>query len=119
MGLAGTPGIATARRGIGRSGGEFDKTVVLVPGARLGPYEILELLSRGGMGEVHRALDTKLRRDVAIKVLPASFANDVDRLHRFEREAQLLASLSHPHIGAIYGMEQSQDCVGLILELIG
>jgi len=68
----------------------------LTAGARLGPYEILSLLGRGGMGEVYRAKDTRLRRDVAIKVLPPSFVADPDRVQRFEREAQVLAALNHP-----------------------
>jgi eukaryotic-like serine/threonine-protein kinase len=83
-------------------------------GARLGPYEIVAAIGAGGMGEVYRARDTRLQRDVAIKVLPETFAADPDRLARFEREAQLLASLNHPHIGAIYGLEER----ALILELV-
>ena len=75
----------------------------LHPGARIGAYEIVSLLGAGGMGEVYRARDTKLNRDVAIKVLPAAVAGDPERLARFQREAQLLASLNHPHIAAIYG----------------
>src|SRR5262245_11601047 len=86
----------------------------LGPGARLGPYEIVSAIGAGGMGEVYRARDTRLHRDVAIKVLPDAFAADPDRLARFEREAQLLASLNHPHIGAIYGLEER----ALILELV-
>ena len=77
----------------------------LAPGTSLGPYHIESLLGAGGMGEVYRARDAKLHRDVAIKVLPAAFAADPERLARFEREAQLLASLNHPNIGAIYGLE--------------
>src|SRR5512138_3034981 len=86
----------------------------LGPGARLGPYEIVSAIGAGGMGEVYRARDTRLQRDVAIKVLPETFAADPDRVARFEREAQLLASLNHPHIGAIYGLEER----ALILELV-
>ena len=86
----------------------------IAPGTRLGVYEVVSLLGAGGMGEVYRARDTKLQRDVAIKVLPAAFAGDPDRLARFEREAQLLASLNHPNIGAIYGIEEK----ALILELV-
>ncbi len=78
----------------------------LAPGARLGPYEILSALGAGGMGEVYRARDSRLQRDVAIKVLPASFAADPERLARFEREAQMLAALNHPNIAAIYGFEE-------------
>jgi serine/threonine protein kinase len=73
----------------------------LSPATRLGPYEIVESLGQGGMGEVYRARDTKLNREVAIKVLPASFATDVDRLARLQREAQTLASLNHPNIAQI------------------
>ena len=77
----------------------------LAPGARLGPYEIVGALGAGGMGEVYRARDTRLQRDVALKIIPAAFAADPERLARFEREAQVLASLNHPHIAAIYGIE--------------
>ena len=79
----------------------------LTPGTRLGPYEVVSPLGAGGMGEVYRARDTKLNRDVAIKVLPDAVAQQPDRLKRFEREAQLLASLNHPHIAQIYGLESS------------
>ncbi|MBK5256775.1 MAG: protein kinase [Vicinamibacteria bacterium] len=72
---------------------------------RLGPYEIVGAIGTGGMGEVFLARDTKLNRDVAIKVLPAAFADDPERLARFTREAQTLASLNHPNIAAIFGME--------------
>ncbi|HEY7057490.1 MAG TPA: protein kinase [Vicinamibacterales bacterium] len=92
--------------------------MALLRGDRFGAYEILTPLGSGGMGEVHRAHDTKLRRDVAIKVLPASLANDPDRLLRFEREAQVLASLNHPHIAGIHGVEEAHGTVGLILELV-
>jgi eukaryotic-like serine/threonine-protein kinase len=78
--------------------------VTLTPGTRLGPNEILAALGTGGMGEVYRARDTKLGRDVALKILPDTFAADPERLARFQREAQVLASLNHPHIGAIYGL---------------
>jgi Tol biopolymer transport system component len=87
-------------------------------GARLGPYEIVGPLGAGGMGEVYRARDTRLQRDVAIKTLPAGFTRDADRLARFEREAQLLASLNHPNIAAIYGVEESDGHRALILELV-
>ncbi len=76
----------------------------LQPGTRLGPYEITAQIGEGGMGEVYRATDTKLDRDVAIKVLPASLAGDPDRIARFQREAEVLASLNHPNIAAIYGL---------------
>ena len=81
----------------------------LPAGSRIGPYEILGSLGAGGMGQVYRARDAKLHRDVAIKVLPDPFAHDADRVARFEREARLLASLNHPNIAAIYGLENSHD----------
>ena len=80
--------------------------MLLSPGTRLGPYEITGAIGAGGMGEVFRARDTKLNRDVAIKVLPAAFADDPERLARFTREAQTLASLNHPNIATIYGIEE-------------
>src|SRR5579864_3786027 len=86
----------------------------LAPGTRLGPYEILAPLGAGGMGEVYRARDTKLKRDVALKVLPEAFANDPERMARFQREAEVLASLNHPNIAAIYGVEDR----ALIMELV-
>jgi len=85
---------------------------------RIGPYQILELLGKGGMGEVYRALDSKLGREVAIKVLPPDVTADSDRLSRFEREARVLASLNHPHIAAIYGLEESEGIRALVLELV-
>ena len=87
-------------------------------GDRLGPYEITGELGAGGMGIVLRARDTKLDRDVALKVLPEAFKSDPDRLARFEREAKLLASLNHPNIGSIYGIEESQGTRALVLELV-
>jgi Tol biopolymer transport system component len=90
----------------------------LSPGVRLGPYEILSPLGAGGMGEVYRAADTKLKREVAIKVLPESLAQDPERLARFEREAQVLASLNHPHVAAIYGVEDSTSVKALVMELV-
>src|SRR5262249_51410327 len=90
----------------------------LTAGAHLGSYEILAAIGAGGMGEVYRARDTKLNRDVALKVLPDLFAADLDRLARFKREAQVLASLNHPHIAAIYGFEDSESVHALILELV-
>jgi len=92
--------------------------LALTPGARLGPYEILSPLGAGGMGEVYRARDTKLNRDVALKILPATFADDPDRLGRFHREAQVLASLNHPNIAHIHGIEDSDGVVALVLELV-
>ncbi|PYR72562.1 MAG: hypothetical protein DMF87_27755 [Acidobacteria bacterium] len=87
-------------------------------GTHLGPYEILSAIGVGGMGEVYRARDTKLGRDVALKVIPDTFALDPDRLARFQREAQVLASLNHPHIAAIYGFEDSGETHALVLELV-
>ena len=87
-------------------------------GARLGPYEVVCPLGAGGMGEVYRARDTKLQREVAVKVLPEHLATDRDRLARFEREAQVLASLNHPHIAHIYGFEESGHTQALVLELV-
>ena len=87
-------------------------------GTKLGHYEILSLLGKGGMGEVWRARDTKLGREVAIKTLPEEFAQDADRLARFEREAKLLASLNHPNIAAIHGFEEDNGTHFLVLELV-
>ncbi len=92
--------------------------MALADGTRLGPYEILSPLGAGGMGEVYRAKDTKLHREVAIKVLPEVFSQDRERLVRFQREARLLASLNHPNIGAIYGLEESDGVRFLVLELV-
>ncbi|HEY3217442.1 MAG TPA: protein kinase [Candidatus Eisenbacteria bacterium] len=92
--------------------------MTFAPGTKLGPYEILEPLGAGGMGEVYRARDPRLSREVAIKALPDAFAADPDRLARFEREARLLASLSHPHVAAIHGVEESGGDRFLILELV-
>jgi len=78
--------------------------MALQPGMRVGVYEIVALLGKGGMGEVYRARDAKLGRDVALKVLPEAWLTDPDRRARLEREARVLASLNHPHIGAIYGV---------------
>src|SRR5262245_45162151 len=87
-------------------------------GTRVGTYEFVSLLGAGGMGEVYRAHDRKLRRDVAIKVLPAVVANDPSRVSRFQREARTLAALNHPYIGAIYGLEETDNGYALVLELI-
>jgi serine/threonine protein kinase len=92
--------------------------VALESGSKLGPYEIVTLLGRGGMGEVYRARDPKLRRDVAIKVLPTNVAQDGDRLARLHREAQTLAALNHPHIAHIHGLEDSGGTPALVLELV-
>src|SRR3984885_10109066 len=88
--------------------------MTLTAGTRLGPYEILAPIGAGGMGEVYRAKDTKLKRDVALKVLPDSFAGDPERMARFQREAEVLASLNHPHIAQIYGVEER----ALVMELV-
>ena len=90
----------------------------LSPGAPFGPYEILAPLGVGGMGEVYRARDLTLRRDVALKVLPDDVARDADRRARFERESHVLAALNHPHIAAIYGVAENQGVTALVLELV-
>ena len=90
----------------------------LTPGTRLGPYEIVAPLGAGGMGEVWRARDPRLGRDVAIKALPELFARDPERLARFEREAKLLASLSHPNIAGIHGLEEVEGHRYLVLEFV-
>ncbi len=87
-------------------------------GSRLGPYEITAKLGEGGMGEVYRATDSRLKREVAIKVLPAAFTEDKERLARFEREAQLLAQLHHPNIASIFGLEESGGAKALVMELV-
>ena len=92
--------------------------MTLPAGTRLGSYEVVDLLGAGGMGEVYRARDTRLKRDVALKILPASFASDPERLARFQREAEVLASLDHPHIAAIYGIEDSNGTMALVLQLV-
>ncbi len=92
--------------------------MALRPGTRLGVYEISAPIGAGGMGEVYRARDPKLNRDVALKVLPDDFATDPERLARFKREAQVLASLNHPNIAAIYGLEDSGETHALVLELV-
>ena len=90
----------------------------LGPGFRIGPYEIVALLGAGGMGEVYRARDTRLKRDVALKFLPEAVAADPERLARFEREAQALAALKHPHIATIHGIEDAAGARALVLELV-
>ena len=92
--------------------------MLLDPGTTLGPYAVTAKIGEGGMGEVYRARDTKLDRDVALKVLPPAFTDDPDRLARFEREAKVLASLNHPNIGHIYGLEEAEGQKALVLELI-
>ena len=92
--------------------------MALRAGARLGVYEIVSPLGAGGMGEVYRAKDIKLGRDVALKILPTSFTSDPERVARFRREAHILAALNHPHIGAIYGLDESNGTQFLVLELV-
>jgi serine/threonine protein kinase len=89
-----------------------------VIGQRIGPYEILAKLGAGGMGEVYRATDTNLKRQVAIKVLPATLAGDPERLARLQREAEVLASLNHPGIAHIYGLEDADGAKALVMELV-
>src|SRR5262245_20367413 len=89
-----------------------------VIGQSLGPYEVLAKLGEGGMGEVYRARDTRLKRDVAIKILPAEFATNPDRIARLQREAEVLATLNHPNIAAVYGFEETPLATGIILELV-
>ncbi|MEO8678464.1 MAG: protein kinase [Vicinamibacterales bacterium] len=93
--------------------------MILTPGTRLGVYDITAQIGEGGMGQVYRATDTKLKRQVAIKILPPTLAADADRLARFQREAEVLASLNHPNIAAIYGLEESAGVTALVLELVG
>src|SRR5437870_316822 len=101
------------------------RRLAIAAGTRFGPYEILSALGAGGMGEVYRARDTNLNRDVALKTLPESFVSDPERVARFRREAQVLASLNHPNIGAIYGFEDAPNpstpghpMHALVLELV-
>src|SRR5450755_2049653 len=88
--------------------------MTLSVGTKLGPYEILAAIGAGGMGEVYRARDAKLGRDIALKVLPEAFARDAERMARFQREAKVLASLNHPNIASIYGVEDR----ALVMELV-
>ena len=88
------------------------------PGSKFGSYEILTAIGAGGMGQVYRARDASLRRDVAVKVLSEDVATDADRLARFEREAHVLASLNHPNIAAVYGLERIDGTPLLIMELV-
>ncbi len=92
--------------------------LALTPGARLGVYAVTAQIGEGGMGQVFRARDTTLDRDVAIKILPDTVAHDTDRLARFQREAKTLASLNHPNIAAIYGLEESGGMTALVMELV-
>ena len=90
----------------------------LQAGTRLGPYEVLSLIGAGGMGEVYRARDAKLHRDIAIKILPERVARDPERIARFAREAQTLAALNHPNIAHIHGVEESGGVRALVMELV-
>ena len=92
--------------------------MALGPGTRLGVYDVTAQIGEGGMGQVYRATDTKLKRQVAIKILPPSLAADHDRLARFQREAEVLASLNHPNIAAIYGLEDGDGVKALVMELV-
>src|SRR5213593_2331491 len=92
--------------------------MTLKTGTKLGTYEIVGPLGVGGMGEVYRAKDSKLKREIAIKVLPEAFSQDAERLARFQREAEVLASLNHPHIAAIYGLEDADGVKALMMELV-
>src|SRR6185503_10276627 len=90
----------------------------ITPGSTIGPYEVTSQLGEGGMGVVYRGRDSRLQRDVALKVLPDGFASDPDRLSRFQREAQVLASLNHPNIAQIYGLEQVGSSSCIVMELV-
>ena len=92
--------------------------MALQVGDRLGHYDVTALIGEGGMGQVWQATDTQLNRQVALKILPDAFAADPDRLARFKREAQILASLNHPNIAAIYGIEEADGTRALVLELV-
>ena len=92
--------------------------MAIAAGTKLGSYEVLAQIGAGGMGEVYQAHDTKLGRDVAIKVLPEAFAHDADRLSRFQREAKMLAALNHPNIATIFGLEHSDGVQYLVMELV-
>src|ERR1700738_1114378 len=92
--------------------------MALVPGTRFGVYEVLALIGSGGMGEVYQARDTRLDRDVAIKILPDAFVSDPERVARFQREAKTLASLNHPNIGSIYGLGDGDGVTALVMELV-
>ena len=97
---------------------EDSAVMMLAAGTRLGPYQIEARIGAGGMGEVYQAHDTKLRRDVAIKVLPANFVNDPERLSRFQREARMLAALNHANIATVFGLERFDGVTCLVMELV-
>lgn len=115
-------GASASGRSVGggqcRPEGKLRISLDLHPGTRLGPYEIVSALGKGGMGEVYRATDTNLKRSVALKVLPSEVATDARRLARFQREAELLAGLSHANIASVYGLERSGDVPALAMELV-
>ena len=92
--------------------------MTLSPGTRLGRYQVAAEIGAGGMGEVYRATDPDLKRDVAIKVLPATLASDPERLTRFQREAEILASLNHPNIAIIYGLDRGDSVRAIVMELV-
>ena len=92
--------------------------MTLLPGTRLGPYEVTAQIGAGGMGEVYRATDTNLKRSVAIKVLPTAIAADAERLARFQREAEILAALHHSNIAQIHGLEKTDGTIALVMELV-
>src|SRR5689334_11457247 len=122
--MPGTPS-CTARSSAARSRsrewwptGYNPRSLALSAGTHLGPYEILSALGAGGMGEVYRATDTNLKRQVAIKVLPAAVATDPERLTRFQREAEILAALNHPNIAHIHGLEKAGGTIALVMELV-
>ncbi len=92
--------------------------MALEVGSRLGHYSVTALIGEGGMGQVYQATDTKLKRQVALKILPEAFSADPERLARFQREAEVLASLNHPNIAAIHGLEEENDTRALVLELV-
>src|SRR6516164_68807 len=92
--------------------------MALTIGSQLGSHEITALLGKGGMGEVYRARDLRLKREVAIKILPEEFSRDKDRVNRFQREAEVLASLNHPNIAAIYDLQEADEIRFLVLELV-
>jgi serine/threonine protein kinase len=110
--------IRTALTGADGARDEHERSPALEPGFRIEHYEIIGLIGRGGMGEVYRARDLRLGRDVALKILPARFARDPERVARFRREARVLAALSHPGIGAIHGVAAEGDLEALVLELV-
>ena len=107
-----TPALATAAQALAADGSDS------LVGRQFGVYQLTSFLGAGGMGQVYRARDTRLERDVAIKILPRIFSSDSQRLHRFEREARMLATLNHPHVGAIYGIEDVDGVPALVLELV-